>query len=86
MAKEPDNIVLALLREIRSKQDEQTGKLDALEVRVRHVESQLDDLHVAVTYPLGQSSETQLKQTRQSPPIDELFARLEELIAKENAP
>ena len=85
MAKEPDNIVLALLREIRSKQDEQTGKLDALEVRVRHVESQLDDLLVAVTSSPGQSSET-LKQTEQSAPIDELFARLEELIAKENAP
>jgi hypothetical protein len=86
MAKEPDNIVLALLREIRTKQDEQTGKLDALQGRVRHVESQLDDLHVAVTYSPGQSSETQLKQTKQSARIDGLFARSEELIGKENAP
>ena len=86
MAKEPDNMVLALLREIRSKQDEQTAKLDALGGRVRHVESQLDDLHVAVTYTLGQSSETQLKQTKQSARIDELFAQLEELLGKEKAP
>jgi exonuclease III len=85
MAKEPDNILLALLREIRSKQDEQTGKLDTLERRVRHVESQLDDLRITVTYSPGQSSET-LKQTKQSAPIDELFARLEELIGKENTP
>jgi hypothetical protein len=86
MAKEPANIVLALLREIRSKQDEQTGKLDALEGRVRHVESRLDDLHVAATYSLGQSSEAQSKQPKQSAPIDQLFARLEELIGEEKAP
>jgi hypothetical protein len=86
MPKEPENLVLALLREIRSKQDEQTAKLDVLEGRVRHVESQLDDLHVAVTYSLGQSSETQLKQTKQSVRIDELFAQLEKLVGKEDGP
>lgn len=86
MANEPDNLVLALLREIRSGQDEQATKLDALATRVRHIESQLDDLHVAVTYSLGQSSETQLKQTRQSARIDELFERLEKLVGKEGSP
>jgi hypothetical protein len=86
MAKEPDNIVLALLRESRSEQDEQTGKLDSLEGRVRHVESELDDLHVAVTYSPGQSSDTRLKQTKQSARIDELLARLEKLIGKEHVP
>ena len=86
MANEPDNLVLALLRELRSGQDELRAKLDALAERVGHIERQLDDLHVAVTYSLGQSSETQLKQQRQSARIDELFARLEKLVGKEGSP
>ena len=86
MAEEPDNLVLQLLREIRSKQDEQTAKLDGLEGRVHHVASQLDDLHIAVTYSLGQSSETQLKLAKQTARIDELFARLEKLVGEESSP
>jgi len=75
MSEEPDNIVLVLLRDIR-------GKLETVEARVRHVESQLDDLKIAVTYSLGQSTETQFKQARQGARIDELFAQLEKLLAE----
>ncbi len=53
MAKEPENMVHVLLRDIRAKQDEHFTKLDAVETRVRHVESQLDDLRMAVTYALS---------------------------------
>ncbi|MBV9289212.1 MAG: hypothetical protein JO288_15585 [Hyphomicrobiales bacterium] len=80
MANEPDNIVLALLREIRSKLDEHSTMLSGVDGRIRHLEKQFDDLHVAVTYSLGQSSET---QTRQGARIDELFAQLERLIGKD---
>ena len=83
MANEPDNVVLALLREIRSKLDEHSTMLSGVDGRIRHLEKQFDDLHVAVTYSLGQSSETQLKQTRQGARIDELFAQLERLIGKD---
>jgi hypothetical protein len=38
MAKEPDNIVLRLLREIRSTQDIHSSKLD-------RIEKQIDDLY-----------------------------------------
>jgi hypothetical protein len=82
MAEEPENIVLVLLRDIRGKQEESFAKLEAVEARVRHVESQLDDPKIAVTYSLGQSTETQFKQARQSAGTDELFAQLEKLVAE----
>ncbi len=83
MPKEPENIVHVLLRDIRAKQDEHFTKLEAVETRVRHVESQLDDLRMAVTYALGQSTETQFRQSKQGARIDELFAQLEKLLTTE---
>jgi hypothetical protein len=83
MPKEPENLVRTLLREMHAKQDEHFTKLESVETRVRHVESQLDDLRMAVTYALGQSTETQFKQAKQGARIDELFAQLEKLLATE---
>jgi hypothetical protein len=86
MPKEPENIVHVLLRDIRAKQDEHFTKLEAVETRVRHVESQLDDLRMAVTYALCQSTETQFRQSKQGARIDELFAQLEKLLANRETP
>jgi hypothetical protein len=83
MAKEPENIVHVLLRDIRAKQDEHFTKLEAVETQVRHVESQLDDLRMAVPYALGQSTEIQFRQSKQGARIDELFAQLEKLLTTE---
>jgi polyhydroxyalkanoate synthesis regulator phasin len=83
MAMEPENLVLNLLRDIRGKQDEHTTRLDALDSRIRHVESQLDDLHATVTYSLGLSAETKFKQAKQEARIDELFAQVEKLLGEE---
>ncbi len=82
MPKEPENIV-HVLRDIRAKQDQHFTELDAVETRVRHVGSQLDDLRMAVTYALGQSTETQFKQTKQGARIGELFAQVGKLLATE---
>ena len=54
-------MIHVLLRDIRAKQDEHYTKLEAVETRVRHVESQLDDLRMAVTYALGQSTENSIQ-------------------------
>ncbi len=85
MAKEPDNIVHVLLREIRAKQDEHTARFDSVESRLRHLEKQGEDLHMAVTYSLGQSTETQFKQSKQGTRIDELFGQLEKLLEAEKS-
>ena len=61
MAREPENIIHVLLRDIRAKQDEHSAKLETVEARVRHVEKQVEDLHMAVTFSLGQSTETQTR-------------------------
>ncbi len=81
MAREPENMVLVVLREIREKQDEHSDRFDRLETRMRHVERQLDDLSKVVTFSLGQSTEAKFMQSRQDDRIDELFERLETLLS-----
>jgi hypothetical protein len=46
---------LNMLREMGAKLNEVFTKVEAVETRVRHVESQLDDLRTAVTHALGWS-------------------------------
>jgi hypothetical protein len=76
MPKEPDNIVLRHLRELRKTLEEHSKQLQALS----RIEKQLSDLTKLVTYSLGQSTETQFRQSQQEKRIDELFEKLEELL------
>jgi aminoglycoside phosphotransferase len=80
MADEPGNIVLVMLREIRAKQDEHSHVLGDHTQRFERLEKRLDDLAKVVRYSLGQSAETQFRQSQQETRIDELFAKLEELL------
>jgi ABC-type Fe3+-citrate transport system substrate-binding protein len=80
MASEPDNMVLVLLREIRVKQDEHSQILESHTQRFDRLEKRLDALSKTVTYSLGQSTETQFRQSQQESRIDDLFAKLEELL------
>jgi hypothetical protein len=80
MAREPDNIVLTMLREIRAKQDEHSGVLREHTQKFEHLERRLDDLAKVVRYSLGQSPETQFRQSQQEARVDELFAKLEDLL------
>ena len=81
MAKEPESIVLSVLREIREKQDEHSDRFERLENRMRHVEKQLEDLSRVVTFSLGQSTEAKFMQSQQDARIDEVFDRLETLLS-----
>ena len=83
MTKEPDNLTHVLLREIRGTQVEQSAKIDAVDAGVRHIEKQVEDLHLTVTYSLGQSTETQFRQQKQGAKIGELFEQLEKIMASE---
>jgi hypothetical protein len=60
MADEPDNLVLIMLREMRGEIRELSGlagKLEAaFELRMGHVEKQLEDMTKIVRYSLGQSA------------------------------
>jgi protein subunit release factor A len=76
MAKEPDNIVLRHLREIRATLDDHSKQLQALP----RIEKQLADLSKVLRYSMGQNAETEFRQSQQESRIDELFEQLEKLL------
>jgi hypothetical protein len=78
MAKEPENVTLRHLREIRATLDDHSRQLAALP----RIEKQLSDLAKFVRYTVGQSDETQFRQAEQETRIDELFQKLEALLSK----
>jgi aminoglycoside phosphotransferase len=80
MLGEPDNVVMVMLREIRAKQDEHSHVLGEHTQRFERLEKRLDDLAKVVRYSLGQSAETQFRQSEQESRIDQLFDKLEELL------
>ena len=80
MLGEPDNVVMVMLREIRAKQDEHSHVLGEHTQRFEGLEKRLDDLAKVVRYSLGQSAETQFRQSGQESRIDQLFDKLEELL------
>jgi protein subunit release factor A len=76
MPKEPDNIVLRHLREIRATLDDHSKQLQALP----RIEKQLTDLSKVLRYSMGQNAETEFRQSQQESRIDELFEQLEKLL------
>jgi hypothetical protein len=50
MAKEPDDLVLRLLREIRAKQDAQAGTLDQQKGALARIERRVEDLYKMSTH------------------------------------
>lgn len=81
MAQEPDNMVLVILREIRAKQDEHSDRLGRVEARLQQMDRRLEDMSKVVTYSLGESTRVALRQSEQDSRIDELFEKLEKLLA-----
>jgi hypothetical protein len=77
MSKEPENIVLRRLGEIRSTLEDHSKQLEALP----RIEKQIADLSKLVTYSLGQSTQTQFRQSQQEARIDELFEKLEQILS-----
>ena len=71
---------MVMLREIRAKQDEHSHVLGEHTQRFERLEKRLDDLAKVVRYSLGQSAETQFRQSEQESRIDQLFDKLEELL------
>ena len=81
MEPEPDNLVLKLLRDMREEMAGVRVSLEGVDARVQHVEKQIDDLHKIVVYSLGQTTETQFRQSQQQSKMDEMFAQLEKLLS-----
>lgn len=81
MAKDPENLVM--LREIRAKQEEHSGRFAAIETEFTDLKKQIGGMSKLVTYSLGQSSETQLRQSEQELRIEELFEKIEKPLTED---
>jgi len=75
MAKEPEDLTLRLLREIRSKQDEHGAILERLD-------HDFQEMRHSVIYSLGLGTTGHLKNNEQDRKIDEQKKRTDELFDK----
>jgi hypothetical protein len=80
MAKQLEDLVLRLLREMRADVSSIRETVEAHSQRFDRIEKRLDDLSKIVKYTLGQANETQFRQSEQERRIDELFDQLEKLL------
>ena len=71
MAEEPDNVVQALLRQIRATQLEHSANLETLQARSQRIEKQLEELYL------------RFDQMKQGATYDDLFSELERILANE---
>jgi polyhydroxyalkanoate synthesis regulator phasin len=76
MAKEPDDLVLRLLRDIRAKQDVQGATLDQVQKRV-------EDLYKISTHTLGVAVTAHERYESLEERVDKLSNRLDRLEAKQ---
>jgi hypothetical protein len=89
MAKEPDNLVLHLLRENRKVQDADaaellrvTEKLSHLTTRAGHLTERVEDLHTISTHTLGVAANAHVRYETPERKVNDLSTRVERLEAK----
>jgi hypothetical protein len=83
MAKEPDDLVLRLLREIRAKQDEHSRLLEDHTAQFAHLEARFDDFNREMTYALGLGTRALVKDKEQDARLNELFSKVEQLLSSQ---
>ena len=72
MAKEPDNVVLMLLREIRATQDEHSHPLEPMERRI-------DEVHEGMITSLGLAGHAHVRHDSLEKRLDDLTRRVDRL-------
>ncbi len=75
MAKEPDNLVLQLLRDIRSTQQDHGKKLE-------HMDKRVEDLYKISTHTLGVAANAHVRYESLEASVQKLEARVKRLEAK----
>jgi len=76
MAEGDDNLVLRLLREIRSEQTRQHATMDAIGGRITTIERHMEDVKESVTYALGLSAHANVAYETTGQRLDRLTDRL----------
>ena len=83
MAKEPEDNVLRLLREIRAKQDTQGGMLESQGGSLARLEKRVEDLYKISTHTLGVAVTAHERYESLEARVENLSERLERLEAKQ---
>jgi hypothetical protein len=83
MAKEPEDMVLRLLREIRAKQDAQGGMLESQGGSLARLEKRVEDLYKISTHTLGVAVTAHERYESLEARVENLSERLERLEAKQ---
>ena len=85
MPDEPDNLVLRLLREIRSKQDEHSAKMEDHDKRFDRLDRRLGPMQFQLTHTFGLAGMSNLQAQRTDErveQVEERQKRFDEMIAE----
>ena len=82
MAKQPENIVIRILRDIQSALADQSRTLADHTKRFEHLERRLDDVHDGMLTALGLASHAHVRDDSMKKEIDDLKRRVKRLEAK----
>jgi len=79
MAKEPDNLVLKMLRDIRATIDEHTKLFEKAEKRFDKIDKKLEEMSESLTYSLGTSMHANVRHETVQKKLDALEQRIKRL-------
>jgi hypothetical protein len=79
MAKEPDNLVLKMLQEIRARLDKHEERFDRMDRRFDDLDRMLDDMAGSLTYSLGFSMQANVRHESVQRKLDTLEQRVKRL-------
>lgn len=82
MAKEPDGLVLRLLRDIRGAQQDHGKKLDHLDQRVGRLDKRIEDRYKISTHTLGVAANAHVRYEALETRVERLSERVKRLEAK----
>jgi polyhydroxyalkanoate synthesis regulator phasin len=83
MAKEPNGLVLRLLRDIRATQETQGATLQDQSATLEDVKNRVEDLYKISTHTLGVAANAPVRYQELETRVDNLTQRVERLEAKQ---
>ena len=79
MAREPEDLVIRILREIQGTLSEHTQRFDRTDESLAQIERRLDDVHQGMITSLGLAGHAHVRQDGVQKELDELKQRIERL-------
>ena len=82
MAKQPEDLVMRILRDIQSTLADHTKSFDRIDQRFEGIERRLDEMHDGMIAALGLGSHAQVRDESMKKEIEDLKRRVKRLEAK----